>query len=98
MNEYLDYTVTIEHATSVNSTFSDAQFSIYPNPTGGVLFIDDVDSSISKVTIFDLTGKQVKLFESSLTNKIDLSNLANGLYIITVHVGKDVFSRKLIKK
>lgn len=51
----------------------------FPNPTGGKVFIN---SSIKTIWIFDNTGKTIECLNDN-HNIIDLSNRAEGLYIVT---------------
>ena len=67
-------------------TFEIKNFSIYPNPVSDILF---VESKIQmEVSIFDITGKALlhQLIESG-TNKIDVSNIKTGIYIVQSNSG-----------
>jgi hypothetical protein len=66
------------------------QLSIYPNPTGGEIFIS-ISSSVADVKdwnlqITDVLGRTVYTIKTALnySNDIDLSNLPGGVYFITV--------------
>ncbi len=69
--------------------------SIYPNPvTDGILHMD-CDGTIHKIEIYDISGSMVKsIIVSSNSNKIDISNLKNGVYFVST--GKT--TNKFIKK
>lgn len=63
-----------------------ANFFVYPNPAKNILNIK-VDNLVGKGEIFftDLLGKQLKYQLLSLgNNTIDISNLAKGLYLISL--------------
>jgi trimeric autotransporter adhesin len=72
--------------------------SIYPNPTGGEIFIN-ISSSVGNVKdwnlqITDVLGRAVYTRQSlNYSNDIDLSNLPSGVYFITVinNVARAVF-------
>lgn len=53
---------------------------IYPNPTTGIL---NVEGAQSGVKIFDLSGRPV-MNATIINQKIDISNLPAGLYIMSV--------------
>ncbi len=54
---------------------------LYPNPTTGVVHFWDDDFSQKNISIFDVSGKVV--YQNSIyDNKIDLSHLANGFYLV----------------
>jgi len=59
----------------------------YPNPTSGTIFISESrvgQFASAKITLYDVTGRDV-LFQNGYTNTgIDASTLGNGLYILEV--------------
>lgn len=81
---------------TVNMNITDNNFdkiNIYPNPASNFVFIDGI--SIENIKIFDNSGKLVGVTSS---NKIDLSNYANGIYIMQISdIEGVVHSRKIIK-
>jgi len=82
---------------SINTTVSSFNVStapgitVYPNPVTKTLYINFNKNEIlcSKITIFDIYGKQVKQVENpdikGKTIKIDLSDLANGIYYLQIN-------------
>ena len=58
-------------------------FTIYPNPTQSSF---SINSNVSNIEIYDLTGKMVKSFKGDFTknNTFDISSLNTGMYIIKV--------------
>lgn len=70
--------------------------TIYPNPTANVVYFDTPASNISKVDVYDLTGKSV-LSSAITNNRVDLGALQSGTYIITVNGNKNQ-SFKIIRK
>lgn len=72
------------------------QFTIYPNPTAGLLEIT-TDLKIEHITIADLAGNVV--FESAQSEKfIDLSGYATGVYMLTVESEEGILQQKIIKQ
>ena len=77
---------------------------LFPNPA-----IDDLNISLSNLnlgsytmTIIDLTGnvvleKEYKAISSELDEKIDVSNLSNGLYFVNISNGSDLKQTKFVK-
>ncbi len=69
--------------------------NVYPNPIcpNGVLTISDIKAN--KACIFSLNGELV--FESTmLSNQLNLPNLSNGVYIISVYVDDKIYHSKLL--
>ena len=70
-----------------------SQISVYPNPATDFIQISNA-GTVNKVRIFDMSGKLVS--ETSST-KIDVQKLPKGQYILNVHSGNEIISRKFIK-
>ena len=67
------------------SEFNSTSFSVYPNPvTDGVLYF----SVATDVTVYDLAGRLVA--QASNTSSINVSSLANGVYIVKAGNGQTV--------
>lgn len=79
---------------------SKKSLSIYPNPSSSFIEILLKNSTFNKVLINSIDGKTVldKNIENSESFQVDVSNYANGLYIVNV-IDKDgqVYNQKLIK-
>ncbi len=71
--------------------------AIFPNPAHTELNIHLPDQQIlDRVAISDVTGKIVLKQDQNL-NQINVSHLANGLYFIEAHSGKEKYVTKFIK-
>lgn len=74
-----DSTLSIDE---VNSAY-DATTTIYPNPTSNTLnFKTTSNSVITKVIVYATDGKLVKTVDNTTVNKINVSDIENGTYII----------------
>ena len=89
--DYLDNLVNGNLSTTDNTTLN---FKIYPNPTSNFIVID-VNSSFN-LDIIDLKG-QVVLRSDNCLNKIDISDLESGVYLLKIEVDKNFVIRKIIK-
>ena len=72
---------------------------IYPNPASDVLTINTGNLKNAQVELFDIAGRT--LFHQKLTSSssnIDVSDLANGIYICAVISGNQVVKREKILK
>lgn len=93
-NQSLTY---IEGAALSTNDFSNDIFSISPNPAKEFINISHPESvSINDVKVYDLTGRMV--IENNNNNYINISNLANGTFLIVIkdNDGKTYF-KKFIK-
>ena len=79
---------------SLGDNTSVLDVNIFPNPTANYLFIEGNVNPVS-ITIYNLLG--AKVIATSNTDKIDVSELSNGVYIIKISDGIDQTDRKFIK-
>jgi hypothetical protein len=77
--------------TGINLTPSDL-FNIFPNPVSDYV---QIVGNFTKATIFDINGKQML---EATTNRISVSNLPNGIYLLKIESGNQITTSKLIKK
>ena len=85
------YNVTVSSINNIEA----GNINIYPNPTNGRLIIENGQSKIGEVIIYDMNGKKLSTFNFQLsTLEIDLSDYANGIYFIEVNKT----THKIIKK
>ncbi|WP_299125350.1 T9SS type A sorting domain-containing protein [uncultured Winogradskyella sp.] len=87
--------LTVVDPLEVNE-FDEEIISIYPNPTKDVLLIDDVKNKIETVEIVSPAG-QLVLREKLAGNRISLSQLSKGIYLIRLHSKGSLITKKVIK-
>ena len=75
---------------------STSQFSIYPNPASkGYVNISSKVSGAKNISIFDVLGKQV--IKTTLNGeRLDISALNSGIYILKIEQGKASTTKKLV--
>lgn len=71
--------------------------SIYPNPTSGILNFDFAASTIQKITILGILGREITSDHSLTNNSIDLSNFENGIYVIKIYTNNEIITSKIVK-
>lgn len=79
--------------TEIEQSQNDLQ--LYPNPVGDFLNIKTA-SSIIKVEIYDTSGKKVNVRLEG--NRINVSHLVSGNYLITIETKESKSTKKFIKK
>ncbi|MCR8666907.1 lamin tail domain-containing protein [Aestuariibaculum sp. M13] len=83
--------------TLSNKTFDIAGFNISPNPTSlGYVNVTAKSTSLMDIAVFDLLGKQV--IKQFVSNKLDVSSLKSGVYIMKITQDGAVSTRKLVIK
>lgn len=94
--EVEDYAVKISPTLGVNDQVRAQQVQVYPNPAVDVLNITKV-SDKATYTIFNMAGQAVS--KGKVTgNKVQVSQLAKGVYMIAVDNAGEVSQVKFIKK
>ena len=88
-------------ALSVDSYNEDFQVSFFPNPANDFLNINfgTLTDSNYNFSIVDINGKRVldrKITSSSLLEKVDISSLQSGVYLVALETNSKVIRRKLI--
>lgn len=73
-----------------------ATVGVYPNPTTDVLRIENLDSKMNNISVFNAEGQLVLEF-SGLNQTIDVSTLSTGLYQIMIATEKGLYSNSFIK-
>lgn len=72
--------------------------SVYPNPTSGILNIENTNNlNIEKLTVIDVTGK-ILLEQKNNTSQIDVQRLPAGMYILEITANGAKQHTKFIKE
>ncbi|MCP2039095.1 reprolysin-like metallopeptidase [Chryseobacterium sp. HSC-36S06] len=94
--EVEDYAVLISPTLGVNDNVKANAVQVYPNPAIDLLNITKV-SDKATYTIFNMAGQAVSKGKVS-NNKVQVSQLEKGVYMIAVDNGGEVSQVKFIKK
>lgn len=87
---FLDGSVATQHIQRFTPV------KIYPVPTGDVLFID-IEAPIEELIIADATGRIWKKIISPGSNKINVSDMCAGWYVLRISDGTDFYMAKFVK-
>lgn len=91
-----NYTTTIQNSLGIQENDFINNISVYPNPVKDILNFK-TEHNISKVEVYDISGR-ILSSNSVLENKIDLSNLKTGNYILKLYTEKGIMNTKIIKE
>ena len=93
----LEIIATTEAITGTREKDIAKSFSVYPNPSKGILFIQlDKPFSKANVEVYDTLGKLVFSKERMQDNRIRLSGLTSGMYFLNVRKGKTIHQAKFL--
>jgi len=85
--------IHIDEALSIDES-RNALFKFYPNPASDQITVNS--DGLASIQIQDLSGRIVYADTSKNTHSISLSNIPNGLYLITVIQGNKTSTQKLV--
>ena len=79
-------------------------FELYPNPATSRLFMDieTSEDADARITIYDMSGRVVKaeqrsVFSGQQNLKLDVDQLSDGVYFLSLQIGEEVYSKKFVK-
>ena len=73
----------------------DLELSLWPNPAKDYVYLQSLNSTVDKVMIYTLGGA---LVDEVSSDRIDISNYAQGLYFLTVFTDQGIGQLQLIKQ
>jgi len=83
---------------SLDAFTTELDFSIYPNPTKNTVSIDLKDNNKAEITIYDLNGRVIKSQIIKSKEKINMSELANGIYLIKIITNGEIITKRVVKQ
>ncbi len=95
-------TIVIERITATIGPVLANYIDVLPNPTSGKLFVqfDLPESRLINLSVLSITGQQIINTEnetiSSKNYELDLSDFANGVYILKISSKEGVYTEKII--
>lgn len=83
----------------LKSTTNEASFSVSPNPVSDNLTVN-VKEGTNRIKILNLEGKLIREYTiaNELQTVLDVKELPNGVYIISVEDGQTIENQKIIKQ
>jgi len=85
--------------TGIFNPRNENSFRIFPNPSNGLIHIEGQNSTIQRLEIYNLSGREVYT-TSGMKNKIntdlDLSGYQKGMYFLKIYAGDVVQTEKLV--
>ena len=92
----IDNVELIKSATISTNDYSLNTFSVYPNPTAtGFVTISSKTNDVINIAVFDILGKQV-LNNTVTNNRLDVSTLTTGVYIMKISQNGQAITKKLV--
>jgi hypothetical protein len=94
-----DYTLIVDDITSEDNAYSESTLiKVFPNPVDKILNVD-IPDGYNSMMLFDISGKQIftkKVYPG--INKIDLSNVKAGVYLLKISGTENTRMIKVVKE
>ena len=94
--------IRVTNETNVNLQQLNKSINIYPNPTPGLLTMSfgTIQPQQLLVEIYNLQGAFVlsKTFQNTASASLNLINYPNGIYIIKILAGNNIYEKKIVKE
>jgi sugar lactone lactonase YvrE len=84
--------------TTAINTSKEKETLVFPNPSNSILYLKSLGEEIVAVELFDLTGKLVFSEQHSSLEKLDLSSINSGTYILNAMHKNESVSKHRIQK
>ncbi|WP_298495498.1 T9SS type A sorting domain-containing protein [uncultured Algibacter sp.] len=97
-----DAEIRMDNLTLVNTTVLStkdvlaSKLNIYPNPAQDFIQIESKDVKISSVQMYSLIGQEVVSSKSLVNNRLDISNLSRGIYLLKVNSDNGSLTKKIV--
>jgi len=91
--------VTITSPTAGVDTADLKGFSVFPNPASNVVTVANANAVVNSLVVADLNGRTVKTAKFDGVNEatVNVSDLASGVYMLTISSDKGTTTRKIVK-
>jgi PKD repeat protein len=86
----------VSYVTGIQTISNNLHVDILPNPSNGIFTIETNATNKQMVLIFDINGKQVLSQIINGTTTIDVSNLSQGVYNLSVISSDGVVNKRLV--
>lgn len=97
LNRQTHWQDILDIANNTNQIDLSNHINIYPNPASDYLNIETKGVQIETVEIYDLTGRNVAQNQNwNNTNRLNISELSQGMYIIHVKTNLGVWNEKVM--
>lgn len=91
----VDVDGVIEYSKTISVKYNNQNYTIFPNPSSGIIEIQGLIITNDKVTIMNQLGHIVKSVKMN-TNTLDISDLPQGIYYLRMREGEYPIIKKLI--
>jgi len=94
----IEFNFTVNNQLSVRQSDQSSLVSCYPNPSNGLVYLDGTGLEQAQITVYNNLGQMVspRLVQSIDNANLDFSNLPVGFYSISIQIGDNIETKKVI--
>jgi hypothetical protein len=84
---------------SAPATAVATKFSVFPNPSNGIVTVANTNALINAIAITDINGRTVKNVKVGgvASTEVNISDLASGVYMMSISSDKGTSTQKIVK-
>lgn len=97
LKDTLTFIMTVNGPAAIKEE-GECAFTIFPNPTSGILHFNFSDDQEHEISIFNSTGAKIYSYASAGNFSFSTADLANGIYCISIKSNNRLFTQKIIKQ
>ncbi|MET3537261.1 T9SS type A sorting domain-containing protein [Chryseobacterium limigenitum] len=94
--QLIKYNINTTNLNTDNIPNNKINISVYPNPVKDILNIE-TDKRVEDVKVYDSSGKLINSLSFD-NNKLNISTLSKGFYLIKIKVGDTYITKKFVKE
>ena len=91
-----DISIDDSFTTSTLDNEFDNEITLYPNPANESVFINHNTIDLLSIKILDLAGRTMSDHTTNRTNRINTSNIDNGVYLVEIISGEKKSVKKMV--
>lgn len=90
---------TVDYNKSLGMNLTKLSLNVYPNPSTNYFQVSTTSTDAAELTIYSIAGQMaLQVNTANLSSeKIDVSTLQNGIYVVEIKQGQNVYTSKLLK-
>ena len=87
-----------DESLSIDDNQLSNQITLLPNPAITSITITNATSNLNRIEIYNIDGKLIGNTRVNVTSTtVDISNLANGIYLVKIYTDQGTITKKLLK-
>jgi hypothetical protein len=91
-------TIVVTDNNQIQST-DNVDYKVYPNPTNSVLYVKQLVAEKLEIQLSDNLGRLLlSKIENKAIFKLDIQDLPSGVYYLTLNNGREIITKKIIKR